>query len=56
MTNLFKQVWPLIKSKVKDPSLLIKTITAISSEADEDALVQIEEQSGIIQDMESQLT
>lgn len=40
LTNLFKQIWPLIKSKVKDPSLLIKTITSISnteqSEMDED--------------------
>lgn len=33
LTNLFKQLWPLIKSKVKDPSLLIKTITSISANA-----------------------
>jgi len=29
-TNLFKQLWPLIKNKVKDPNLLIKTISSIS--------------------------
>lgn len=30
LTTLFKQLWPLIKSKVKDPSILIKTISSIS--------------------------
>lgn len=33
LTTLFKQLWPLIKSKVKDPSILIKTITSISGGA-----------------------
>lgn len=29
MSNLFKQLWPLIKAKVKDPNLLLKTINSI---------------------------
>jgi hypothetical protein len=30
MVALFKQLWPLIKSKVKDPNVLLKTISVIS--------------------------
>lgn len=57
MTNLFKQLWPLIKSKVKDPSLLIKTINSISNndcdtQVEFQADVQIEQQSQIIIELE----
>lgn len=31
LASIFKQLWPAIKSKVKDPHLLLKTITQISS-------------------------
>ncbi len=30
MQELFKQLWPLIKSKVREPDLLLKTISSIS--------------------------
>ena len=30
MMNLFKQLWPVIKSKVKDPTILLRTINSVS--------------------------
>lgn len=30
LSNIFKQLWPLIKTKVKDPTLLLKTVNGIS--------------------------
>jgi hypothetical protein len=30
MQDLFKQLWPIIKSKVREPELLLKTISSIS--------------------------
>lgn len=39
LSALFKQLWPLIKSKVKDPTLLVKAVNGIqNSEAEENRL------------------
>ena len=34
LSTLFKQLWPLIKTKVKDPTILLKTVNGISSNED----------------------
>lgn len=31
LSAIFKQLWPLIKTKVKDPTLLLKTVNGIAS-------------------------
>ena len=30
LSNIFKQLWPLIKNKVKDPTMLLKTVNCIN--------------------------
>lgn len=31
LSALFKQLWPLIKNKVKDPQLLVKAVNGLQS-------------------------
>ncbi len=55
---LFMQLWPLIKSKVKDPSLLIRTINSISGtdgNFDSENNKQMEEQALLIEDLTSKI-
>ena len=33
LTQLFKQLWPLIKTKVKDPTLLLKSFNATGAQS-----------------------
>ncbi len=35
LSNIFKQLWPLIKNKVKDPTLLLKTVNGMGSGTEE---------------------
>lgn len=59
LTNLFKQLWPLIKSKVKDPSLLIKTITSIGGgggqDFQEEVNFQADQQSQMVAEFEAKI-
>lgn len=44
LSALFKQLWPLIKHKVKDPTGLLKTVNGLQSESnDEASKSQVEE-------------
>ena len=43
LSALFKQLWPLIKHKVKDPNGLLKTVNGLQGEQSEQANEKIEE-------------
>ena len=43
LSALFKQLWPLIKHKVKDPNGLLKTVNGLQGEQSEAANEKIEE-------------
>ena len=43
LSALFKQLWPLIKHKVKDPNGLLKTVNGLQGEQTEQAIEKIGE-------------
>lgn len=46
LSALFKQLWPLIKHKVKDPHGLLKTVNGLQGEQNEQSSEQIKELQG----------